>query len=140
LSLLHEAWVDARALYPELFVNSSALPTNDPLPDCAVYLVAYSNQLPVACGAVWPFAPDVGEVRRMYVHREHRRCGYAGEVLSRLVAEARKLGYSRLVLETGIKQLPAMRFYESEGFERIAPFGKYVDDPTSVCYARSISA
>ena len=43
-------------------------------------------------------------------------------------------GYRQLVLETGFRQTAAMRFYEASGFKRIAPFGKYVDDPTSVCY------
>jgi GNAT superfamily N-acetyltransferase len=115
-SLLHEAWIDAGALYPELFVNAVAPPTNGPLPEPGVYLIAYLGELPVACGAVWPFELQVGELRRMYVHREHRRHGYASAVLSRLLAEARELGYSKLVLETGKKQVPAMRFYEREGY------------------------
>jgi putative acetyltransferase len=70
----------------------------------------------------------------MYVLREHRRnrIGYA--VLSHLAAEARRLGYERLLLETGHKQAPAMVLYEAFGFRGIAPFGQYEDDPTSVCF------
>jgi putative acetyltransferase len=137
LALLREALIDARELYPELSANLVS-PAHGPMPEFGVYVVAYSGNLPVACGAVRPFEPGVGEVKRMYVHREHRRHGYARAVLSHLVVQARGLGYSRLVLETGNRQGPAMRLYESGGFERIAPFGRYASDPTSVCYARFI--
>jgi putative acetyltransferase len=51
-----------------------------------------------------------------------------------LIAEARRLGYRRLCLETGSRQPAAMSLYEGLGFGRIAPFGEYASDPTSVCY------
>lgn len=49
------------------------------------------------------------------------------------------MSYHRLVLETGHKQLPAMRLYEACGFENIPAFGEYLNDPTSVCYGRTIA-
>ena len=52
---------------------------------------------------------------------------------------ARTQGFRRLVLETGYRQVPAMKLYESCGFQRIAPFGRYQEDPTSVCYKKSIA-
>jgi putative acetyltransferase len=55
-------------------------------------------------------------------------------MLSHLAAEARRLGYERLRLETGRRQAPALALYERFGFHRIAPFGKYIDDPSSVCF------
>ena len=66
--------------------------------------------------------------------REHRRnrVGYA--VLSHLAMEARRLGYETLRLETGNKQAAAAALYEAFGFRRIAPFGIYESDPTSVCF------
>lgn len=99
-----------------------------------MYVVAYLDKLPVACGALRELDRVTAEVRRMYVHREHRRnrIGYA--VLSHLVVEARRLGYDWLRLETGYKQIPAMALYEAYGFHRIPPFGEYENDPTSVCY------
>ncbi len=134
MALLREASLDARELYPELFSAQSASPTNSPLPERGAYVIAYVDETPLACGAIRPYEADVAEVRRMYVHRAHRRLGLARAVLSHLVTQASEFGYRRVILETGFKQVAAMRFYESAGFERIAPFGKYVDDPTSVCY------
>lgn len=139
MALLREAVLDARAVYPELAPPDAPFPTNSPLPERALYLVAYIDGEPVACGAIWPYEAAVAQVRRMYVHREHRRSGLARAVLTRLIGAARSFGYRRLVLETGFRQIAAMRFYEAAGFSRIAPFGKYANDPTSVCYELDIS-
>ena len=136
MALLREAVVDARALYPELFAGSAAEAVNDPLPEGGVYVIAYADDQPLACGALRPLGEAVAEVRRMYVHREHRRRGFARAVLHRLEAEAHRLGYSKLVLETGYKQISAMQLYEACGFRRIPPLGEYANDPTSVCYER----
>jgi len=140
LALLHEAWLDARALYPELFTPDSPPAANGPLGERCVYLVAYLGGQALACGALRPVDQATAEVRRMYVHRDHRRLGLARAVLQQLEQEAQRLGYERLVLETGYKQLPAMRLYEAMGFRKIAPFGEYVGDPTSVCFGRTLPA
>lgn len=139
LALLHEASIDARALSPELFAGTSQPATNGPRVDRGVYVIAYVDARPLACGALRPLGATTAEVRRMYVHRDHRRQGLARAVLQRLERDAARLGYSRLVLETGFKQLAAMRLYEASGFQRIEPYGDYVNDPTSVCYERVLT-
>ncbi|WP_396271121.1 GNAT family N-acetyltransferase [Ideonella sp.] len=140
MALLHEASLDARALYPELFTDGSPSATNAPLGERSVYIVAYARGLPVACGAFRPLSESTAEVRRMYVHREHRRQGTARAVLAHLEQAALQLGYCRFVLETGCKQVPAMRLYEALGFRRIPAFGEYVHDPISVCYELALPA
>ena len=134
LALLREAAVDARALYPELHSPESPLPSNPSLSQGGVYVVAYHDGLPVACGALWPLDETTAEVRRMYVHRDHRRKGFGRDVLVHLMREAVRFGYKTLRLETGFRQLPAMALYEQYGFRRIPPFDAYASDPTSVCY------
>jgi len=138
LSLLREAAVEARALYPELIEKDAPWPTNGPNPEGGIYLVAYQGTIPVGCGALRPLEPRVAEVRRMFVSRPGRRCGVARQVLGELEARARGLGYTALRLETGYKQVPAIKLYESAGFSRIEPFGVYVGDPTSVCFHKDI--
>jgi putative acetyltransferase len=133
LSLLHEAAVEVRALYADVLPPDRPWPVNAPLGPRDVYVVAYRGQ-PIACGGLRELDRVTAEVRRMYVLREHRRNGIGYAVLSYLAAEARRLGYERLRLETGHKQAPAMALYEAFGFRRIAPFGKYANDPTSVCF------
>ena len=138
LSLLREAAVEARALYPELLQHDAPWPTNGPNPMGGVYLVAYKGTSPVGCGAFRPIEPGVAEIRRMFVTRAARRSGVAKRVLGELELRALELGYTTLRLETGNKQTPAIKLYESAGFCHIAAFGPYAGDPTSVCFEKFI--
>ena len=61
----------------------------------------------------------------------------AGGLVDALEAEARQLGATRIVLETGVRQPEAIGLYESAGFDRIEPFGEYVGSAFSVCMAKS---
>jgi putative acetyltransferase len=139
LALLREAAIEARALYPELFTPNAQWPTNVPTPERGTYLIAYSEDQPVACGAFRPLEQAVAEVRRMFVTRSARRRGLAKIILQELELQAREFGYTVLRLETGVRQSPAMALYESCGFRRIPPFGEYINDPTSVCFEKQLA-
>jgi GNAT superfamily N-acetyltransferase len=128
LSLLREAAVEVRALYADVLPPDRPWPVNARPGPRDVYVVAYRGQHPVASGAL----------RRMFVLREHRRNRISHAVLTHLVAEARRLGYERIRLETGNKQVAAIALYEGFGFRRIAPFRPFDDDPTSVCFELAI--
>ena len=134
LSLLQQAAEEVRALYADVLEPDSPWPVNAPLGPRDVYVVAYRRDQPIACGGLRELDRVTAEVRRMFVLRQHRRnrIGYA--VLLHLADEARRLEYERLRLETGYRQAPAITLYELFGFRRIPPFGKYQDDPTSVCF------
>jgi putative acetyltransferase len=141
LTLLREAAMEARSLYPELHRPGAPWPTNPPLVPGAAYLIAYATdsaggERPVAMGAFRPLDPTTAEVRRMFVLPSWRRTGLAQALLQALEAEARQLGHRRLQLETGFRQQPAMRLYERCGYYRIPPFGPHVGDPTSICYEK----
>ncbi|HEX6269498.1 MAG TPA: GNAT family N-acetyltransferase [Anaerolineales bacterium] len=140
LALLREAAVEARALYSEPHPPGAPWPANSPTQARGIYLVAYLDGKPVACGALRPLEKTVVEVRRMYVARHARRKGIARAILRELEAAAARFGYKTLRLETGYRQLPAMALYESYGFRRIEPFGEYANDPTSVCYEKAVQA
>ena len=138
LRLLREAAVEARNLYPELFEPDTPWPGNDPTSSGGAYMVAYIDGSAVACGALRPLADGAAEVRRMFVSRHARRQGVARSMLEALEHRARQAGYLWLRLETGQKQAPAMALYASMGFRRIAAFGPYLGDPTSVCFEKHL--
>jgi putative acetyltransferase len=138
LFLLHEAALEARQLYPDLIDPAAPMPTNQPLQPGGVYLIAFLDGKPVGCGALRKFDETTAEVRRMYVVQEARRAGIGHAILVRLEQEASRRRYTTFVLETGNRQGPAMSLYESYGFTRIPAFGQYVNDPTSVCYSKSV--
>lgn len=144
LALLREAAIEARALYPELVQPGAPWPTNPPLPERGAYLVMYAadqwgTEHAVGMGALRPLDEHTAELRRLFVLRSQRRAGVAWRLLQALEAEALRLGYRRIRLETGHRQQPAMRLYERCGFHRIPPFGDYASDPTSVCYEKVLA-
>ena len=132
LSLLRAAAVDVRPLYGES--PGPPWPQNAPLGPRDKYVAVFAGENPVACGAIRELDAATCEIHRMYVLRSHRRQGLARAILSHLHAEARRLGYARMRLETGNRQRPAIGLYERYGFSRIEPFGEHAHDPTSVCY------
>lgn len=138
LALLHEAALEAQKLYPEFHDPAAPGPTNRPTPPRGAYFVAFAATQPVGMGAHQPLDHETSEVRRMFVAREARNQGVARAILMNIEDHARLQGFRRLVLETGNRQLAAIRLYESSGFTRIPPFGSYVNDPTSVCFARTL--
>ena len=93
-----------------------------------------------ACGSLRGSAHDQpeghGEIKRMYVRPAFRGRGLSAFVLARLEELALGAGLRRLVLETGLLQVPAVRLYRSAGYRRIPTYGPYVVDPMSVCYAK----
>jgi len=138
LFLLREAAVEARRLYADLIDPATPMPTNPPAEAGSIYLIAFLAENPVGCGALQKIDTITGEVRRMYVLSSARRVGIGRALLVRLEKEAHRLGYISLKLQTGNRQRAAMALYESYGFSRIPPFGEYVNDPVSVCYAKNV--
>jgi len=100
-----------------------------------LFVVAYAGREPVACGA-FQREGDAAEIKRMYVTPGHRRTGLARRILAFLEDEARRRGYTRAILETGIRQPEAIALYEAQGWTRTAPYGVYVDEPVSVCFEK----
>ena len=139
MSLLREAALETRSLYPELTAPGAPMPTNPPLQERAAYFVAFLAGTPVGCGALRPLNGATAEVRRMYVLQPYRRSGVARALLAHLQRTALALHYTVLRVETGNRQLAAMALYESFGFQRIAPFGEHANDPTSVCYEKRLT-
>lgn len=97
----------------------------------------------VACGSVRDaaggadgFPPGVGELKRMYVRPGSRGRGYARLLLAGLEAAAVDLGLDRLVLETGVPQVAAVRLYRAAGYRRIASYGPHAADARSLSYAK----
>src|ERR1700730_14817167 len=68
---------------------------------------------------------DFAEVKRMYVRDAARGRGVAQALLVRIEQAARDSGFSLLRLETGARQIAALRFYQQAGFQICAAFDTY---------------
>lgn len=105
-------------------------------PGIGTFVVARADGLAIGCGALRRRDKTTIEVKRMYVEPERRGRGVAWKVLNHLENEARAMGATRLVLETGIHQLEAIALYRRAGFAAIDCFEEYVGTPTSVCFEK----
>lgn len=92
------------------------------------FFVAHGDTGAAGCAGVALFA-DLAEVKRMYVRPAARGQGVAEALLERIEAAVRAAGLERVCLETGDRQLAAMRVYARGGFSRCAAFGHYVAMP-----------
>jgi putative acetyltransferase len=101
-------------------------------------VVAYQQDLPVACGAIKPFSATEAEVKRMFVHPDHRKQGIAAKVLSELEQWAAELGFSACVLETGKKQPEAIALYQKAGYHITPNYGQYIGVDNSVCMIKPL--
>lgn len=101
-------------------------------------VVAYENELPIACGAIKQFDESAMEVKRMYTLPAFRGKGIASQVLNELEKWAVELNFSHCVLETGIRQPDAIRLYEKNGYRTIPNYGQYIGVENSCCFKKRL--
>lgn len=102
-------------------------------------VVASDNDEPVGCGAIKSFDENSMEVKRMFVPEDERSKGIATIVLKELELWAAELGFTKCVLETGLKQPEAIRLYEKNGYTKIPNYGQYIGMENSVCFEKRIA-
>jgi len=108
-------------------------------PGHGAFLIAYLDDVAVGCGAARRLDEKTAELKRMYVEPQVRGQGIGRALVESLEHEARALGVTRVVLETGTRLAPAIRMYEGLGYVRIPLFGEYLSSPdTSVCFGKSL--
>lgn len=74
----------------------------------------------VGCCALMTPEPGEFEVAKMAVNERWQRAGIARKLLTQVIAAAREMGAPRLFLETNHAMTPAIRLYESLGFQHLA--------------------
>lgn len=105
----------------------------------SAFVIARQNGRAVGCGAIRQLASGVAEIKRVFVEPAARQLGIGRKILAALESIARDLGYKALQLETGVRQPAAIRLYETAGYQRIPGYGRYRDDPMSVCFKKDLT-
>lgn len=96
----------------------------------------------LGCGALRPLAAEEGvaegaaEIKRMYARPGSKGVGSA--LLAWLEAEAARIGYTVLRLETRVVNTRAVQFYLAHGYRRIENFGRYAGNPAAACFEKLI--
>ncbi len=117
------------SLYPS---ESNHLDSVETLMQPNVFFVGAmeENEL-IGIGAVKLFE-TYGEIKRMFIPKKFRGKGIGKIILQALETHLIQQKTFTIALETGIRQTPAIRLYETMGYTRTSPFGSYIQDPLSV--------
>ena len=107
-------------------------------PDGVFLVIRDDDGRAIGCGGVARFDDTRGEVKRMYVVPEARGRGLGRRLLEELEAQARALGYTGVVLETGDRQPEALGLYESSGYEKIPCYPPYDTRALSLCFEKRL--
>jgi putative acetyltransferase len=89
------------------------------------FFLARLSGAAVGCGGGVALFADFAGVKRMYVREVARGRRVAPALLAQIENEAREAGLDVLHLETGVRQIAAVRFYQRAGFRTCAAFGAY---------------
>ena len=140
----------AQAFYVVLYGGPDAAPhtTDDFAPPNGGFFVGYLDERPIAMGGWRMVGHEVtgvraqrpAEIKRMYVHEDFRRRGYARVILEALEADARANGVDWILLETGAPQTAAVGLYSATGYAPVSGFGFYADEPNARSFGKPLAA
>ncbi|MAD97618.1 MAG: GNAT family N-acetyltransferase [Flavobacteriaceae bacterium] len=99
-------------------------------------VVAYVDGQAVGCGAIKKFDATTMEIKRMYLQPEHRGKSIADQIIRELEVWTVDLGFSKCVLETGDRQVEAVKFYHKMGYQIIPNYGQYKGMENSNCFEK----
>lgn len=77
---------------------------------------------PASCAGLRPTDGHTAEMKRLFVRPAYRGLGYGYHLANAIIADARAMGYRRLVLDTLPSMKSAQAMYEALGFRDIAPY------------------
>lgn len=105
--------------------------------DVQDFVVAELDGQVVGCGALHVLWADLGEVRTLAVHPDHRNRGVGADLLDALIVQARRLGLGRVFALTFHTE-----FFARHGFVQIEgmPVDSVIDMDTYDALRRSFDA
>ena len=91
-------------------------------PPLGALLVAHGDGGITGCVALRPLTGDACEMKRLFVLQTARGTGLGRRLVTAVVAEARRLGYARMRLDTTPGMAVAQALYDELGFREIEPY------------------
>jgi GNAT superfamily N-acetyltransferase len=101
-------------------------------------VVVYFEDQPVGCGCFKWYDDQTVEMKRMFVLPEMRGKQLAARLLQELEGWAVEEGFSKAVLETGHRQVEAVRLYTVAGYTLTENYGQYIGMEESICYRKDL--
>jgi ribosomal protein S18 acetylase RimI-like enzyme len=108
-------WIALYLAFQEINAELDGLP-GDYAPPRGVLLVAAGGDRYAGMIALRPFDTRICEMKRLFIRPEARGLGLARRLIDALLAEARRLGYAEIRLDTLPMMGAAQALYEAMGF------------------------
>lgn len=89
------------------------------------FLVGLIGNEIVAIGGYRKIPNNIGQIRRMRVHPDHRRKGYAQQIIQKLEEVAKQNKINEIQLKTSTQQKMAQSFYEKNGYVKMEKAKEY---------------
>jgi ribosomal protein S18 acetylase RimI-like enzyme len=129
---LFEAYATALNIdlcFQDFAAELKAMPGKYAPPRGELLLARDEQDEPVGCVGLRPLAADgCCEMKRLYVAPSGRRLGLGRALVKAILAEARRIGYREIRLDTLPSMAEALSLYEEEGFKVIE---SYYDTPVA---------
>jgi GNAT superfamily N-acetyltransferase len=118
----YEAWFGLKLCFQNFDEEVAGLPDKYALPEGRLFL-AYAGGKLAGCIALRKFEDGVCEMKRLFVKDDFRGQKIGIALIEKLIAEARKIGYEKMRLDTFPPKMgKAVSLYESYGFRQIPPY------------------
>ena len=101
-------------------------------------IIAYDKGRPVGCVAIRHFEGRTAEIRLFFVREAYRGSGVGRQLIEKLEIVAKRLRYSKLVLETGRPHADTEGFFAHIGYVAVPNYGPYADDDNYTCMGKSL--
>jgi GNAT superfamily N-acetyltransferase len=118
--------------------DTTPLDPDEFAPPFGAFMVADLDGETVGCAGLRRHDPETVELKRMYVRPAYRRRGLGRRLLLAVEDRARRLGYRRLILETGLQQPEAMALYQADGYRPTENYGVYSGSPNSRSFVKRL--
>lgn len=122
------------------FVAPNPMDLNDFLPPKGRFWIAETPGTgePMGSVAYTKLNDTQCELDAVYVIPKFRNQRIANALLIELEKQAKEDGFTSMVLRAGQPQPEALAFYKKFGFKEISKFGKWISDPTAVCFEKTV--
>ncbi len=95
-----------------------------------LFLVVLDQQRIIGTGALRRLDGDIAELKRLWLLEAYHGQGIGNRLVQALLDFARSMSYKHIRLQTDIRSVRAIRFYQRLGFQPVACAS---DDPEDVC-------
>ncbi len=114
-------WLNMDLGFQDIKNELSIFPSMYGLPT-GFFLIALKDRDFVGCVGLRMLAPEICELKRLYVYDQFKNMGIGKRLCTILIKEAKMLGYKKIRLDTLDRMEAAIGLYKSLGFKEIEPY------------------